>query len=185
LTHRFSYEFAFDGGVIEFTTDNGQTWQDVAEISDIDYTRPLVAGSPLAGRSAFTGNSQGFPETSELVLSFGTQLAGKTFKLRFRIGSDGGVGAPGWEIDNAVFSGLEGTPFPTLVADTAKCKGRPGPGPGPRPRPRSTPNHGDGPDADSDGGHDGGGCRVGGGLGAGNAGALLLVLAVLLHRRRR
>jgi hypothetical protein len=182
FTHRYSFEFAantaFDGGVIEYSIDDGATWQDVKDlVPTIGYSAtPLDAGNPLATRSAFTGDSAGYPATETVTLDFGTQLAGMTFKLRFRIATDGGVGAPGWEIDDVAFTGITGTPFPAQVADTGVCGVMPPDG-------GVEPGTDGGIDPMPPGGGDGGCCDAGP-YRAGN-GALALVVLVLLRRRRR
>jgi hypothetical protein len=61
FNHRYSFESTFDGGVVETSTDGGGSWQDIgaANLSPSYAAAPLVAGSPLAGRRAYTGNSGG------------------------------------------------------------------------------------------------------------------------------
>jgi len=136
VTHRYAFEFsstapgfppqAFDGGVIEYSTDGGATWLDLSGIAVPGYNHTITAGTssnPLAGRPAYGSTSPGYPMTSVATLDFGTRLAGRTFALRFRIGTDRDTGAPGWEIERVAFTGLSGTPFPSLVADTGTCGG--------------------------------------------------------------
>jgi hypothetical protein len=167
--HSFAFQFAtlqaFDGGVIEFTTDAGATWKDVSTIANPGYNQTLVAGAstnPLAGRPAFGNTNTAFPNPDTVTLTFGTMLANQTFQLRFRIGTDSTVGAAGWTIDNVAFTGLVGTPFPTLVPDTGHCAAVD--------RTKIVDN--------------GGGCQVGR-MAGGNAAVALGVLAMLVRRRRR
>lgn len=171
VRHRHAFEHsngrAFDGGVIELTTD-GLVWQDISTWAEPGYGGTLEASSdnPLGGRAAFTGQSAGYPALTTTTLELGSALAGQTFKLRFRIGTDQAVGAPGWEIDEVAFEGLDGTPFPVLQADDGVC--------------------GAGPDA---GGEDpwtagGGGCCDAGPVEPG-AGVLALGVLGLATRRRR
>jgi MYXO-CTERM domain-containing protein len=120
---------------------------------------------------------------------FGTRLAGKTFQLRFRIGTDSTIGSSGWQIDDVELKGIVGTPFPALVADTTACSALAGSDPGGSgggggalggtgganpsggaPAPGTVAQAGD--EA---------GCQVGGGAGLGG---FLLGAAVLLRRRR-
>jgi hypothetical protein len=187
FTHRFSFENAttsFDGGVIEYSTNGGTTWQDISAIADPGYNTtltgtPETTQNPLAGRPAYGRISAGYPGTTSVTLNFGTSLAGQTFRLRFRLGSDTNTGGPGWDIDNVAFSGIIGTPFPTLVADPGHCNAVVPEG-----------DEGDDGDVDEPGDDPGngpssadGGCQAGGaGLGAG---AALGLIAVLLLRRRR
>ena len=125
FTHTYDFEATFDGGVIEISTDNGQTWVDVATYTGIapGYTNTLdvAGGNALAGRMVFSGTNPATPAPDTVALDFGTQLAGQTFKVRFRVGTDQAVGATGWTIDNVAFTGLDNTPFPTQVADTHSC----------------------------------------------------------------
>jgi len=169
--HEFVFEFndtdAFDGGVIEYTLDDGKTWKDISDLADPGYNATLsgtpdTSINPLAGRDAYGTFNPKFPDPDTVSLDFGNKLDGKTFQIRFRVGSDLNTGAPGWAIDNVAFTGIAGTPFPTLVADASTCA------------------------TDTGDGKDDGGCSATGrGLGAANAGAGLFVLAMLLRRRRR
>jgi hypothetical protein len=135
FTHKFSFEFsgtsAFDGGVVEYSTDNGATFQDISALANPGYNTTLVGtpgttGNPLAGRPAYGHTNAAFPAVETVTLSLGTALSGQTFRLRFRAGSDTNTGAPGWEIDNLVFTGIVGTPFPSQVTDTGTCNTTPG-----------------------------------------------------------
>jgi hypothetical protein len=135
FTHKFSFEFsgttAFDGGVVEYSTDNGVTFQDISALANPGYNSvltgsPATTGNPLAGRPAYGRTNTGFPATQTVTLSIGTALAGQTFRLRFRAGADTNTGAPGWEIDNLVFTGIVGTPFPTQQPDSGTCGAAPG-----------------------------------------------------------
>jgi uncharacterized protein (TIGR03382 family) len=209
FTHKFSFDFtpaagatpsqAFDGGVIEFSTDGGMTWSDVGLLVNPGYTQTLASGgtNPLAGRRAFGGTNPSFPGADTITMFFGTKLAGRTFQLRFRIGSNISTGSTGWQVDDVKFTGIVGTPFPTLVPDGSRCTaGGSGGGSGTNPPGGGTgsnppPGNGGGsgyPGDDDDFGHrhrgDNVGCQAGGGAGAGS-GLLLAALAVLRRRRRR
>ena len=170
FVHAFGFEaqnpgapnqISFDGGVIEISTDDGATWQDVMAFADPGYNGTLDndprGTNVLKGRKAFTFINRSFPNGDTVRLNFGTKLAGKTFRLRFRIGTDEAGGGPGWLIDNFQVSGASNTPFPTVVADDGRCDGAP----------------------------DDGGCCQAGGMGTGNIAAALGVLGLVLRRRRR
>ena len=141
FTHRFAFELipasgttaalALDGGVIEYSIDGGTTWQDISQIADPGYNHVIFVGTnPLGGRPAYGGTNATYPDTDQVTLDLGTHLAGMAFRLRFRVGSDSGVGAPGWEIDDVAFTGIVGTPFPSLVAHAgAACATGPDAGP--------------------------------------------------------
>jgi hypothetical protein len=122
----------FDGGVIEVSNDDGATWQDVSAVGanpvpGYNATLFVGSGNPLGGRMAFSGVSAGFPELQALEMNFGTQFAGQTIRLRFRIGTDVGASLAGWMIDDITVHGIVNTPFPIVVAETATCTARKAP----------------------------------------------------------
>lgn len=124
FSHRFSFEASdgqtWDGAVIELSTDDGATYQDITTWVPSPYNGTVFASAsnPLGGRAAFTGQSSGWPDETDLSLDFGDALAGQTVRLRFRIGSDEVQGAEGWSIDDLNLAGVDGMPFTSLVADT-------------------------------------------------------------------
>src|SRR5262249_36620315 len=74
--HNFNLEasdadpnLGFDGGVLEVSFDGGNTFQDVLDAGGFfvkgGYNRVISIdrGSPIAGRQAWSGNSQGFITT--------------------------------------------------------------------------------------------------------------------------
>ncbi|HEY0987675.1 MAG TPA: M36 family metallopeptidase [Kofleriaceae bacterium] len=191
--HRFSFEAnaanAFDGGVIEYSTDGGTTWLDISTIANPGYNvtltgTPAATENALAGRPAYGRTSAGYPNTTTVAMNLGTSLAGQTFRLRFRVGADTNTGGPGWEIDNISFGGIVGTPFPTLVADPGHCRALAAPPPGGPGNGSTTdvPSGNPGDDQNPPAGSDAG-CRAGG-SGAGLA-VILGLAGVLLRRRRR
>jgi len=129
--HRFDFEAnddtLWDGGVIELSTDGGTTWRDVAEFVDPGYTGPLTdrASNPLSDRSAYSRNNPSFPASDPVRLDFGTMFAGERVRIRIRIATDVSVGAPGWEIDDLVFTGVDPPPFPGADTDVGDCSGAP------------------------------------------------------------
>ncbi|MFO0589370.1 MAG: M36 family metallopeptidase [Polyangiaceae bacterium] len=132
--HAFSFEkdatANWDGGVIEITTDGGTTWTDVSQ-----YTAPGYGGvigtannsgqNPLGGRQGYVGASANYPAMVPVTLNFGSALAGKTVKIRFRAGSDLASAAPGWTIDNLGVLFATNTPFSAVVPDDGMCNGLP------------------------------------------------------------
>jgi hypothetical protein len=131
LSHAYSLEgtpgLLFDGGVIELSTNGGATWADVTTFGvNPGYNGPLARGgdNPLEGRQAFSGTSPGFPARRLLTLNFGTQLAGQSVLVRFRIGTDINTALSGWDIDDIDVSGITNTPFPAVVAEPSTCTAR-------------------------------------------------------------
>jgi uncharacterized repeat protein (TIGR01451 family) len=95
--HSYDTEVPYDGGVVEVSSD-GLTWVDVGAVwSENGYDSTLAIGSnPLSGRLVFSGDSGGFIESVADLSSF----AGSDIQVRFRFGSDSGVGGGGWYIDD-------------------------------------------------------------------------------------
>ena len=136
LSFRHAYDFEqdtsvsppdyYDGAVIELSDNDGQTWVDVGSslykgsLYNNASTYPNNQ-NPLKGRPAIVGTSAGFPALVPATLNLGSTYAGKSIKLRFRIGSDNGAAATGWILDDLAFSGITNTPFSTLVAQPAVC----------------------------------------------------------------
>lgn len=163
--HAYDFELsdqAYDGSVIEVTTDAGATWQDVGAMASPGYTAAIApdSGNPLANRMAFTGRNAAFPAKEKVTVSLGTSLAGKTFKFRFLIGTDAAANATGWRIDDVVVTGISNKPFPSQISDAGTCNP-------------------DKPPADD------GGCCQTGGRPTGDVVGGLLVLGLLLRPRRK
>ena len=170
FAHRYAFEEAqrtqWDGGVVEYSVDDGVTWADVSTLTDPGYPGTITTetGNVLAGRPAFSGTSAGYPEFITTRLDLGTALAGMTFRLRFRIGTDAGTGAAGWDVDDVAISGITNTPFASQVADDGACD--------------------DIVDPDDPIVSGGGGC-CGAGSSGGSSGLFSLVVLALLRRRAR
>ena len=102
--HAFEFEnnppFTYDGGIVEYSVNNGATWLDAGGLIDAGqgYNGSVDTGfgNPLAGRLAFVGSSFGYTGT-RLNLS---SLAVQNVRIRFRIGSDDIIGSLGWFVDN-------------------------------------------------------------------------------------
>lgn len=174
--HKFSFERSgntyWDGGVIEYSIDDGATWEDISALANPGYVGTLSAqaNNPLGNRMGYGGNSRAWPEYEPVSLDIGTALAGKQFRIRFRIGTDDNTGAAGWSVDEIAFSGIVGTPFPAQVADNGLC--------GPQ-----DPGGDDDDDLDPVG--EASGCCSAGPLRGANLGLALCVLALVMRRRRK
>jgi MYXO-CTERM domain-containing protein len=173
--------------VIEISTDNGATWQDVAGLvatSPYNTTITTTSDNPLGGRPAFGKTNAMYPNTDNVTLDFGTMLTGKTFQLRFRVVTDSGTGAPGWEIDDVAVTGIVGKPFPALVADSGMC-GSTAPDAGMGAMPDAGVNQPDAGGNPDDLGEGGGGCCQSNRSATGSGVLGLGVLALIARRRRR
>ena len=118
--HNFNLEassedpnLGFDGGVLELSTDGGNTFQDILAAGGTfvigGYNRTISAGrgSPIAGRQAWSGNSEGFV-TTVVNLPFVFPL-----KLRWRMASDMTGSDEGWRVDTIDIAGCVNAPCPT------------------------------------------------------------------------
>jgi hypothetical protein len=120
----------FDGGVLEMSTDGGNTFQDILAVGWFvtgGYNRTIATdrGSPIAGRQAWSGNSGGFVTT---VVGLPSNVI--QGKLRWRMASDNSGGSDGWRVDTFHMTWCQGggTPCPTPTHR-----------PSVTPRPRLTP----------------------------------------------
>jgi len=125
--HNFNFEasqtnpnLGFDGGVLEISTDGGNTFQDIIAAGRFfvtgGYNRTISIdrGSPIAGRQAWSGNSEGFITTRVAVPFLNSQAPGN--KLRWRMASDNTGPGQGWRVDNVnVATCVTGTPTPTAT----------------------------------------------------------------------
>ena len=108
---RFRHAYGFersagvnrDGGVVEYSTNNGTTWTNLGPLfagaAANGYNGALVGGgeNPLAGKSAFVGSSRGYVSSRANLLA----LAGQSVRFRFRMGEDEAGGTNyGWFIDD-------------------------------------------------------------------------------------
>ncbi|MEO6323590.1 MAG: hypothetical protein ABIT01_08580 [Thermoanaerobaculia bacterium] len=102
--HQFALESNFDGGVIEISV-NGGVFTDIitagGTLTGQGYngTIDAISGNPIAGRSAFTGTSPGFPAYVTTNVNIPATAQGKSVVVRWRMGSDLSAAGIGWRID--------------------------------------------------------------------------------------
>ncbi len=90
---------AYDGGVLEYSTNNGSNWADAGSLlTDNGYNGTIYSGyeNPLGGRSAFVRESNGYISSRARLSS----LAGQNVRFRFRIGTDVSDWDYGWFVDD-------------------------------------------------------------------------------------
>jgi len=125
MQHRYSFEADgganYDGAVVEISTDNGATWDDIGAFASPGYNGTIAAGggNPLSLRSGYVHESPGYPALFTETFDLGAAYQGQAVRIRFRIGSDEAVGAPGWDIDEIAFVGIDNTPFAQFGANQA------------------------------------------------------------------
>ena len=103
--HIFNFEPGFDGGVLEISTDSGDTWEDVGSriiTGGYDGRVTELSNNPLGTRFAWT--ARGRPGVFSQVVVNLDDFAGKQIKLRFTAGFDEAAGVldgyTGWFIDD-------------------------------------------------------------------------------------
>jgi hypothetical protein len=216
--HRYQFEVGtspigggmanFDGAVLEVAEvtsgDAGSlNWVDISTYVDPMYTATIFSGAPslpdtnvLAGKRAWGGSSAGFAmgTMNPMTLDLGTKLAGKTVKVRFRIGTDEGTSAAGWYLDDIAFGGITNSPFSKIVDNSGICGDGGASTDGGRPDGAAGAGGSGGTGGTGAGGSGGGtaddgcSCSVPGGRtsrGAAALGAFSALAAMLVRRRRR
>lgn len=137
LKHRWNFEVGpppngggivnYDGAVLEISTDDGQSWQDISQFGSSPYNGVItdISGNSLGNRQGFVSTSQGYPAYTDTTLNLNDTIVNKSFKIRFRIGTDPAAGEAGWDIDEVAVKGATNTPFPSIVPNENSCAGAP------------------------------------------------------------
>ncbi len=112
----------YDGGVVEISADDGQTWSPLPADTLLTqpYTGPVASGfgNPLAGRLAWCGDPRPWRRNVIDIDAW----AGQSVRLRWRLGTDSSAGrAPhGWYVDDIMVQSCR-KPAPTV--DPVFCAG--------------------------------------------------------------
>ena len=92
--------YFYDGGVVEYSSDGGVTWLDLSPkyAGGKNYGGVLSSswGNPIGGRKAFTGWTVSYTESRYSLSS----LAGGSFRVRFRTGTDSTGTSYPWFVDD-------------------------------------------------------------------------------------
>ncbi|ADO75086.1 hypothetical protein [Stigmatella aurantiaca] len=116
--HRFTFAPALipgspsvpAGGIIELSTDRGQTWEDIGATALPGYNATIAAGeeNPLQNRRAYGDMSEGYPSWIPVTVDLGTAYQGQTVWVRFRVSSEDDTAPCGWDVDALHFDGITG-----------------------------------------------------------------------------
>lgn len=79
--HAYDFYAPIDAGVVEYSTNNGNSWQSAASLFSYNGPNNIAAGGEFAGEQAYVGNSNGYT-ASRLNLS---SLAGQSVRFRFKV----------------------------------------------------------------------------------------------------
>lgn len=106
--NNYNTETNWDGMVLEYSV-NGGAWTDVVAgggsfvSGGYNSTLGAAGDNPLAGRAAWSGNSNGYVTS---VVNLPASLNGQSVRFRWVMGTDGSVGAAGVSIDDVqIFAG--------------------------------------------------------------------------------
>ncbi len=125
--HIFSLDWAtscYDVGVLELSTDGGQTWDDVLDAGGVfvqggyNESQNGLEGNPLNARPGWCRDSPGWAtgNFNQVEINLSSAVAvGNQLMLRFGLGEGTAFGNPGWWIDDIELSNSDGV----LLADTA------------------------------------------------------------------
>ncbi len=118
--HFYNTESGYDGGALEFSVNGGSFADIIASggsfvTNGYNQTLSTAYQNPLAGRSAWSGNSGGFITT---IVNVPSGSPGRTVQFRWRLGSDNSVSSTGWYVDTVSVSQIGFsccTPPPMIV----------------------------------------------------------------------
>ncbi len=105
----------YDGGIIEVTTNGGQSWTQLeGQLLTNPYDGAIASGTgnPLSGLNAWCGNTQNWFETVADLSAY----AGQTVAIRYRMGTNNAIGLEGWYVDDVSVTAC--TPTASLGPDT-------------------------------------------------------------------
>jgi hypothetical protein len=123
FTHAYDTQTNRDGGVLEIRIGTS-SWQDILQAGGAFVTGPYnstLSGTqnPINGRSAWSGNSDGFITTTVTLPS---AVANQSVQFRWILGCDRRTAGNGWFIEEVQLSGLaceSGVPLLTLSSADA------------------------------------------------------------------
>jgi bacillolysin len=117
----FAHAYGFqgpniDGGVLEYSTNNGAAWNSAASLLDFNgYDGTLAASNnPLAGQSAFLDDSHGYISSRVNLAS----LAGQSVRFRWRMGLNSTTYDWGWWVDDVrIYNCTTPPPLPEIAVE--------------------------------------------------------------------
>ncbi|NJK90189.1 MAG: hypothetical protein HC923_12925 [Myxococcales bacterium] len=126
--HRYDIEETWDGGVIEISAD-GQTWQDVTELSALQYPSAVqnLANNPnpLNGRPSFSGRNPSHPAGTSSRSTSARHSPVRTCKFAFGWGPTGRLLPQAGRSTTSRSRASTTSPFASVVSDRGQCINRP------------------------------------------------------------
>jgi len=112
-----SGSYAYDGAIVEISTDEGASWQQITPVGGYPYLINNSYGNPLPYDTPCYSGSSGWAQ-EEFDLSGFDGVA----MFRFRFGTDGSVTEEGWYIDDVIVAGEGGLTI-VLTPDVYSIQG--------------------------------------------------------------
>ncbi len=117
--HTYQFEYGYDGGTLEISTDGGGSWSVIPDAAFIaggfNGTTYTCCSNPIGGKRVWTGGNLG-PMT-EVKVDLGA-FAGSNARLRWHAGEDSSVAYTGWYVDSVTMpSALACSPTPPPPLD--------------------------------------------------------------------
>lgn len=100
--HTYGLETGYDGAVVEYSTNGGASYSDLGAFAMTGGYNGVISssfGSPIGGRSAWTGGSVG--EMTRVIIDL-RSIVSEPFRIRFRFASDTSFESEGWLLDDVV-----------------------------------------------------------------------------------
>ncbi len=106
--HYYNLESTYDGGVLEISTDDGASWQDLGNDIQSGTYDTMMQGGALEDQMAWSGSNDGMNQVFVDLSDF----SGQTVYFRFRICCDSSVSQTGWYVDDIAVNSLSVSPQP-------------------------------------------------------------------------
>lgn len=103
--HQFYTEFNFDGGMLEYTIDLGNTWLTLGSLNDSNWYNTPHIQSLDAVHPGWSGLSNGWEKVTNTVQFFDSTKV----QFRFRFATSSILHFEGWAIDDFCFEPLAGS----------------------------------------------------------------------------
>ena len=98
--HSYDTELSYDGGVVQYSLDDGTNWLDLGPYMIQNPYNSTIDGSGSSSSPAFSGNSDGYLQTLIDLSAF----VGQSMDIRFWMSTDHSIASDGWYIDDVHIS---------------------------------------------------------------------------------
>lgn len=118
---RYGIEDRYDGGIVQISIDDGQSWQTLAPAGGYPGTIDFAGNACgfATGSGAYTGTDLTWTHPQFDLAAY----AGQTVRLRWQFGTDTGVTAQGWWIDDITVTHAQVPGMCEVVSDAIFANG--------------------------------------------------------------